>query len=118
MSRKRQLLPAQPFAGFNGVVDSIGDFAKCGSERRLAIMAALTRLMERYGENLNRAEARLAEAQAEIADERAFLAGVMPTYIEFTQVIAAQAAQAIEATPAAAPAEPGISGAGQQGDET
>jgi hypothetical protein len=92
------------FPGYADDVKSAREFAKCGVERRMAILNSLTRLMELYTRNLERADARLAEAakavareEAEIAEEKAFLATVMSTYVEFAQVIAADAASAIEA---------------------
>lgn len=64
----------------------------------MAILTSLTRLMELYTRNLDRADERLAEAakavaieQEQIAEERSFLAMVASTYVEFSQVIGAEA---------------------------
>jgi hypothetical protein len=92
------------FPGYSGDVKTADDFAKCGTARRMAIMASLARLMETYTTNLEKADERLAEAaravaieQERIAEERTFLGAIAATYVEFSQVVAASAIEAASA---------------------
>ena len=101
--RGRRIMAAPPrYPGYAGDLNSTADFAKCGNERRMAILAAIVRLMQMQQESLSRADERLEIARkavdtelTELAEERAFLADLMASYIDFSQVIAAEASNAI-----------------------
>lgn len=108
MSKRARRYAPPYYEGYSGSVATPEDFAKCGHERRHAIMQSLVVLMDRYACRLNRAEERLADAsraveieRAEIESDRIFLSGIAETYMAFSGVVAAEATRAVEA--AAAP---------------